>query len=168
MQARKAEQADVEQIHPPIEAVTDALSFRIARFNLLNERLGGANFQNRLGVTLNEWRVIGLTEALSPAVVSDVRKMLLMDKGQLSRVVSGLVGRGFLTTHPSQEDRRVVTLSLTRAGRELHGRVLAEAAMRNESVVGCFTPDECAEFLRLLDKLTAHSIERAKAEGVTL
>ena len=167
MQANRAKKAGGEKIHPEILSVTDALSFRVARFNLLNERLGGMNFQKRLGVTLNEWRVIGLTEALAPATVSDVRKMLLMDKGQLSRSVRGLVARGLLLTHTSPEDRRAVTLSLTGKGRVLHGKVLAEAAMRNESVVGCFTAEESAEFLRLLDKLTAHSIARAEAEGIT-
>ena len=135
MKANSAKKAVGEKIHPEILSVTDALSFRVARFSLLNERLGGMNFQKRLGVTLNEWRVIGLTEALAPATVSDVRKMLLMDKGQLSRSVRGLVARGLLLTHPSPEDPPAVTLSLTANGRVLHGHALAYASLRHDTVV---------------------------------
>lgn len=167
MQQNKARCLEEVRIHPPIAAITDALTFRVARFNRLIERMGGMNFQSRLGITLNEWRVIGLTEALGAVAVSEVRKVLVMDKGQMSRIVSGLVARGFVLSEASLEDRRVVTLSLTAEGRKLHADVLAEAAQRNEGVAGCFTPAECSEFLRLLDKLTAHSIARAEAEGMT-
>ena len=41
MQANRAKKAEGEKIHPEILSVTDALSFRVARFSLLNERLGG-------------------------------------------------------------------------------------------------------------------------------
>lgn len=165
MTATQAVVPDDMRVHPPIAAITDALSFRIARFNRLIERMGGANFQSRLGITLNEWRLIGIIEALSNATVSDVRRVLVMDKGQMSRVSSGLVERGLIVASPSRNDGRVMTLSLTDMGRQLHADVLAEASLRNERLSGCFTPDECAEFLRLLDKLTSHTLARAEAEG---
>jgi DNA-binding MarR family transcriptional regulator len=168
MQVTQTRVSDQERVHPPITAITDALSFRVARFNRLIERMGGMNFQSRLGITLNEWRVIGITEALGAATVSDVRKMLVMDKGQMSRITSGLVERGYIASQPSQGDRRVITLALTEQGRALHADVLAEATLRNEYMSNCFTSEECAEFLRLLDKLTAHTLKRAEAEGAAL
>ncbi|MCW1956752.1 MAG: MarR family winged helix-turn-helix transcriptional regulator [Roseobacter sp.] len=155
-----------DRIHPPIADITDVLSFRVARFNRLIERMGGTNFQSRLGITLNEWRVIGITEALGAATVSQVRKMLVMDKGQMSRIARGLVARGLIVSRPSSGDRRVMALALTEAGRTIHAQVLAEAAHRNERLSGCFSADECSEFLRLLDKLTEHTLKRAEAEGI--
>ena len=154
------------QIHPPIAAIEDALSFRVARFNLINDRLGGANFVKRFGITLNEWRVIGLTHSADRPTHSDIRKTLLMDKGQLSRIVSSLGERGLLHVKEAESDKRAIQLELSAEGQELHDHILTEASRRNESVASCFTAEECAEFLRLLDKLTDHAVMRAASEGI--
>lgn len=154
------------RIHPPIRAITDALTFRTARLNLLLDRLGGSNFQKRFGITLNEWRVIGLAHATDHATVANIRAKLAMDKGQLSRTVSGLSERGLLRTAAGTADRRVTHISLTPEGRALHDEILAEATSRNEKVVSCLDAAECAEFLRLLDKLTALAESRARQEDV--
>ena len=53
-------------IHPPIETILDALSFRLARLNALNERIGSQHFRRKYDMSLNEWRVLGLTCALEP------------------------------------------------------------------------------------------------------
>lgn len=154
------------RIHPPINTITDALTFRTARFNLLLERLGSGNFRKRFGITLNEWRVIGLTHATEKATVTSIRAELSMDKGQLSRTVSSLADRGLVRTATGTTDRRVIQVSLSPQGRTLHDEVLAEVISRNEQVVGCLGAGECAEFLRLLDKLTALAEARARQEGV--
>lgn len=153
-------------VHPPITAITDTLTFRTARFNLLLDRLGGSNFQKRFGITLNEWRVIGLTRATEKATVASIRAELAMDKGQLSRTVSSLAKRGLLETASGKTDRRVSHISLTPDGHALHDQILAEAISRNEKVVSCLSETECAEFLRLLGKLTDLAETRARQEGV--
>lgn len=160
------ETTSTQSAHPPISAITHALTFRVARFNLLLERMGMRNFQERCGVTLNEWRVIGLSHALESPSVADLRRTLQMDKGQLSRIVSGLVKRALVTTTPHEDDKRVITIRLTHAGRQMHNRILAETAERNARVTSCLTAEETTEFLQLLDKLTALAETRAESEGI--
>ncbi len=154
------------KIHPPIAVIEDALSFRVAQFNLINDRLGAMNFVARFGITLNEWRVIGLTHSGDRPTHSDVRRQLIMDKGQMSRIVRSLSERGFLQTQEAESDKRALRLELSTEGRILHDHILAEASRRNEAVASCFTAEECREFLRLLGKLTDHAIVRAAEEGV--
>lgn len=157
---------ETQGAHPPIDAITDALSFRIARFNLLNERLGAAQFVKRFGITLNEWRVIGLAASMEKPSVSQIRAVMLIDKGQLSRVVAGLTERGLIVTNPSAEDKRVICVGLTDDGEALHAQAIANLKDRNEKTVACLSAGETAEFLRILDMLTSAAESRIAEDGL--
>ena len=73
--------------------------------------------------------------------------------------------RGALATAPDPQDARRIVLSVTPAGRRLHDEVLEFAAERNEAVVAPLTREECAEFLRLLTKITRHNEDLAELAG---
>ena len=164
-EAENGETENGERIHPPIGRISDALSFRLVRLVGINERSGGRWSRRVFGLSLNEWRVMGLAHELAPATAAQIGKMLQMDKGQVSRIVQTLVEKGYLVARPSARDARVAILDLTDAGRVLHDRVLAYAAIRNEMVVSSLSREECATFMRLLEKITAHNedlLERAE------
>ena len=152
-------------VHPPIRSIREALSFRIARLAALNERAGSYHFQATLGLRLNEWRVLGLVASCAPAptTFAELRDILLIDKGQLSRVVAGLVGRELLQSRPLDSDARQVSLTLTDEGRAVHDVALSFTQTRNEVVVSSLTPDECRTFLRLLDRVLTHNEALARA-----
>ena len=154
----RIEGSDVEgAIHPPINNLLDALTFKLARLVALNFHAGSRKFRDAYGLSLNQWRVIGLVNALTPVTFGRIRRILVMDKGQLSRVIKQLTDRGLLVTHPAADDARAVELSLTKMGRELHDKVLIFTSQRNEAVVETLTQEECCEFLRILKKITAHN-----------
>lgn len=146
-----------ERIHPPIHAITDALTFRIARLNAVNERAGIHWFRKEHDLSLNEWRILGLTHALEPVAFQTIRDILIMDKGQLSRAIKALGARGLIETKAAQGDARAIELVTTEVGKVLHDKVLAFTAERNESVVAALSPAECREFLRLLRKMSDHN-----------
>ena len=157
----------ITRVHPPIRSIRDALSFRIARMAAINERAGGFYFQNELGLRLNEWRVLGLVAAAGVAAFSDIRDQLLIDKGQLSRVVASLVARGLLENRPSVTDARQVDLSLTADGRALHDRGIAFTAERNEAMADVLSARECEQLLDMLDRLIAHNEALQQQRGVS-
>ena len=157
---------DWRRVHPPIHSVLDALTFRMARLVAVNDLEGTLRFREAYGLSLNEWRVIGVVHALAPVTFGRVRRILVMDKGQLSRVVKVLSDRGLLLTRPGADDARSVDLSLSDAGETLHDAVLEFTAERNEHVVATLTRDECREFMRLLQKLTAHNEMLSELAGV--
>lgn len=144
-------------IHPAADNITELLSFRLARLVAVNEQAGNQWTSTVYNLRLNEWRVLGLTRALEPVGFQEITRRLMMDKGQLSRIVKALVNRGVISASPSREDRRTVILSTTPQGRDLHDRVLPFAQQRNEAVVGSLTPAEYAEFSRILQKITDHN-----------
>jgi len=153
-------------VHPPIDTILDALTFRLARLTAVNHHTGSEKFREAFGLSLNEWRVIGVVNALSPITFGRLRNVLVMDKGQLSRVVKQLTARGILLTNPTPDDARVVELSLTESGAVLHNKVLKFTAMRNEVVVETLTREECLEFMRILQKITAHNEQLSELAGL--
>jgi len=62
----------------------------------------------------------------------------------VSKMVYGLVKRGFVRRRPSRVDRRRVTLSLTPLGREVLESVFAEARARLSSVLSTLSDEERA------------------------
>lgn len=156
----------MQVVHPPVHSILDALTFRLARLVAVNELSGNMHFREAFGLSLNEWRVIGVVHALSPITFGRVRKILLMDKGQLSRVIKQLADQGILVTRPAENDARKVEITLTGQGSELHDRVLKFTAERNEHVVETLTPAECREFMRILQKITSHNEMLSEFSGV--
>jgi len=167
MERDAADSGAQTQVHPPIHSILDAIAFRLARLAAVNERAGTVRFRSAYGISLNEWRVLGLAHALAPATVSAIRKVLLMDKGQLSRTVRQLSDAGLIETRPARNDSRSVEVTLTEAGQGLHNRILEFSRERNEAVVETLTPEECRELMRLLQKITAHNEELAMLAGLT-
>lgn len=155
-----------QPVHPPITSLMDALSFRIARLAAVNERTGNALFRERFGLKLPEWRVLGMTHAMQPVPFNQLYRYLVMDKGQLSRTVKALTERGLIEILPSDLDARQIQLCTTEAGRDLHDRALTYTRERNEVTVEPLTPEECTEFMRILNKISAHNEDLALLAGV--
>src|SRR5262249_22283032 len=76
-----------------------------------------------------------------------------LDKGQMSRVISSLVKRGFVTRDKGARKGVVVHLSLTPPGRQLYSQLIAIAGERNDRFAACPTPQERAALLSALPKL---------------
>ncbi|MCP4072008.1 MAG: winged helix-turn-helix transcriptional regulator [Hyphomicrobiales bacterium] len=152
--------------HPPISTILDALTFQLARLVAINHQTGTRVFHDEYGLSLNEWRILGLAYALKPATIRTIRKILLMDRGQMSRVVRKISERGLIKTRPSAMDSRTVEVSLTEAGEKLHNRVLKFTAERNALVVGSLTENECREFMRILQKIILHNDRLSALTGV--
>lgn len=151
--------------HPPVNTIEDTLTFKIARFAALNARDGAVIFRRAFGLTLNEWRVLGLVAAHAPLGLNRLADLVLMDKGQLSRTVQGLVAHGNLASTTCPEDARKVALTLTDRGRARHAAMLEFARARNEEVVTPLSPAETRVFLAMLDRLLAFNETLVRTNG---
>lgn len=142
---------------PAVTKITDALSFRISRLAAINERSGSVHFQKAFGLRLNEWRVLGLAHAGNPIPFALIHATLLVDKGQLSRIVRSLVDRGLLEAHVCATDARQTEIYTTPEGSALHDRVLAFTIERNATMTAVLSEEEIDVFRQLLDRLLVHT-----------
>jgi DNA-binding MarR family transcriptional regulator len=151
----RMDKAVARSLHPPVHDIRDMISFRLSNLVAANDRVGQGWMQTQFGLSLNEWRVLGLTFALEPVIVSEVKNILHIDKGQLSRVIKSMVERGYIRSEPRSDDQRFTELRMAARGRALHQKMLAYSTKRNNALLEGFTPEEARELFRLLDKIRA-------------
>jgi len=142
------------KIDPPRD-IRDVLMFRIARLATIGDRTGQSRLSGEFGLSLGEWRVLGVICARPPITLAELAGELYLDKGQLSRTVSILIDGGLVEPSPGTHDRRRTLFEPTVKGRRLHKKVLEFAFTRHSEWMGALNPSERSEFIRLLDKVTA-------------
>ncbi|HMN71402.1 MAG TPA: MarR family transcriptional regulator [Rhodoblastus sp.] len=131
------------------------LMYRIVRLAKIGDRTGQLVISRRFGLNVGDWRVLGAIHALAPVTLAGLARELYIDKGQLSRTVSGLIETGLVSHRASTSDRRQNFFGTTARGRKLHGEVLAYITRRNVELLADLDAAEQAEFFRLLDKIGA-------------
>ena len=134
--------------------IRDMLMYRIARLATIGDRTGQMVISRKFGLNVGDWRVFGALHALAPVTLAGLARELYIDKGQLSRTVSGLIEAGLVSHRESQSDRRQNFFEATAKGKKLHSDVLAYITRRNIELLGDLDAAEQAEFDRLLDKVT--------------
>ncbi len=73
-------------------------------------------------LTVNDMHVIEAIDIHEPKNMSTVAKSLMVTTGTLTISVNGLVKKGYVERTRSEEDRRVVLVSLTEKGRKAYGQ----------------------------------------------
>lgn len=127
--------------------------------NLLS-RGAELRYRREFGVSLWEWRSIALLgAAAAPLSLNELARSAGIDKSQMSRVVSGLSGRGLVLREADVADGRGVRLALSRAGRKLYDGLIRAAAERNHAFLGCLSASE----RKSLDAALAKLAGRARA-----
>lgn len=156
----KKQKSTNSNVHPKVRAMSDVVAFRLALLVAAHERDGSYWLKKEFELTLIEWRVLGLSKEFEPIIFKDIRLMLNIDKGQLSRAVKHLVSRDILFTNISKKDARLVEIHTTSKGKKLHDEVLKFSILRNELIVKNLTKLECQEFFRLLEKISSVKLEK--------
>ena len=134
--------------------IRELLSYHLHRVANLLSRGAELRYRREFGVSLWEWRTVALLGgALEPQSLNELARAAGMDKGQMSRVVSGLTRRKIVFRETDANDGRSIRLSLTRSGRTLYQKLIGAAAERNDAFLGCLTAKERAALEAIMSKL---------------
>ena len=145
--------------------IRDLLSYRLHTVANLLSRGAELRYRREFGVSLWEWRTVALlgaaTEALS---LGELAHAAGIDKGQMSRVVSGLAKRRIVLREAHPGDGRGIHLTLTKTGRKLYEGLIRAAGERDAAFRNCLTKDERAALDRVLLKLAGQARELIQDE----
>lgn len=92
-------------------------------------------------------RVLQDHDPLSLIALGD---LLVCERGSPSRLVQGLVDRGLIERVPSSADKRMVTLTLTKKGREMATKVSSVEAQFYQDTASLVKDASLSEILHLL------------------
>lgn len=145
------QRAAAQAPHDPLDELYRRPGFLIRRaqqiaVSLFLEETGA------LGVTNSQYGILLVLKHRPGIDQISVAKLLGLDRSTTALVMSKLEKAGLIERCIGAHDRRRHNLQLTRAGEKMLER-LAEPARRAQArVLSPFSPEERAEFLRLLDK----------------
>jgi len=104
-------------------------------------------------VSFSQWRVLMCLRDGLAHTCADISRELSHDKGSMTRLIDQLEARDYLRRERDAEDRRLVFLELTPAGRSAaEGLVVKVVAYFNNLLDG-FSEDEVKRLVELLRKL---------------
>lgn len=113
-------------------------------------------------VTANDMHVIEAVGVGSPKNMTSVAKALMVTTGTLTISVNGLVKKGFVERTRSEEDRRVVLISLTQKGKQVYKQHQQFHREMVESVVEQLTEEEKVILEKTLSNLNRFFKEKKK------
>jgi DNA-binding MarR family transcriptional regulator len=149
----------------PRITIKELLSYRLHRVANAISRGAALHYRRQFNVSLGEWRALALLGAESPQTLNGLAKAAGLDKAQMSRIITGLVDRGYIARDTLPGERRTAQLTLTRKGERIFLGLIDAAAKRNDAFLACLTPEELAALDSALAKLGALARALAAAES---
>ncbi len=105
------------------------------------------------GLTPSQFGVLETLYHLGPLCQGEISHKLLKSTGNITLVLDNLEKRGLIERQRSREDRRMVTIVLTEAGRELIERVFPRQAALIAEAFSPLSPEEQRTLGELCKKL---------------
>lgn len=130
----------------------DSLGYLLKTNHMLLHECAGRVFANH-DITFIQWLALVKMKEGYAETASDLCRSLSHDNGAVTRIVDQLETRGFVERERSVQDRRVVKLSITEAGRAKLEELTPPFIMNLNDALAPFSADEFAELNRLLGKL---------------
>lgn len=113
-------------------------------------------YRDRFGLSIPEWRVIAHLGKSGSVSVREIHRRVDMDKSKVSRAAARLEENGLVTKAVNPSDRRLVSLELTEAGRQLVAEI-SPLARQFEAGVLARLGDDGPAFQEVLSRLMAET-----------
>jgi DNA-binding MarR family transcriptional regulator len=108
------------------------------------------------------YRVSSTLSLRGDMTMSELGSTLTVPLSTATRIADWLVDNGYVERHSDPEDRRIVRVTLTTLGRELHQTIDRYVRQRIRQVLAHLTDEECATLLKLMGKVVSSLKEEAK------
>lgn len=124
------------------------LSLASARYNAAMERA-----LKPLGLDQARWRVLVVLAEDGPQSIGFIAEAAVSKASTLSRIIGRMQAGGLVDVAPRTSDNRVVEVSLTAKGRELHDRSRVASSRIFHRAANRFAPEELETLNGLLGRL---------------
>lgn len=108
-------------------------------------------------LNISEWRVLHFISIFGPVCAADIISTLGIDKTTVSRCITSLHSSKYISLAPNPEDRRKTLVSLTKAGRAMHGKIAPIDQAADQSFENVLSKSEMASLRKITRKLRAHA-----------
>jgi len=165
---QKSKRADPAPANPArddrLAPITAMMSSRLMVLANLLKRGAILRYRRLAGLSSVEFGLVASLGRRPPMSVATLAEAVGMDKGQISRALTGLVSRKLVSRAVNPRDNREVLVCLTRTGLVAHETIVAGALERNQRLLELFGKEEAAVLLGQIDVLTDMAAKMLEAE----
>jgi len=138
---------------PDILWLEDYLPYRVAVVGARMLREGARVYKRRPDpLTTPEWRILGILANFEPLVASEISKISMLDKVMVSRTLARMVRRDFVVRKRARQDRRVLEVTLTKAGWAYYRSLVPKLREQEAVMRSVLTPKEIETLFSMLDR----------------
>ena len=141
-------------------AFQDFITYRMSRVQAQLNAQAGAVLRQHGDLTPARWRILSLIASGAPTRLMEICRLSGMDKGQVSRNLSRLVGAGLLKSERDANDLRSQRIEITETGRETVDRIFPIMRARHQYLLDQLPEDDLNALRRALDVLEQASAKR--------
>lgn len=145
-------------------AYRNLLSYHVTSTADVLRRGAAMHMRREHDVSLAQVRTLALIENLQPVRLRDVAADAGADKAQISRVVSSLVSRGYVSRRTITGDARSAHLELTESGRYKVEAIWRTLGERDDRLRTSLQPAEAGQLIALLARVRKAADELAASE----
>ncbi|WP_407313914.1 MarR family winged helix-turn-helix transcriptional regulator [Desulfosporosinus sp. SB140] len=114
---------------------------------------------NNLDITTEQWVILNAVHHNSGASQTDLARVSLKDKTNVTRILDLLVKKGYVNRNIDVKDRRIYSITLTDLGENVLEQLIQISDKANRTFIRDLNQDDYAEFADTLKKLLS-SIEK--------
>jgi DNA-binding MarR family transcriptional regulator len=141
------------------ESLDDLFLYRLTRLF----STGGAPVirlcEGRHGITRREWRLIAALALHGPMQSSELALRIHLERGRTSKGVMDLAEKKLVSRTVRPNDRRLVDVALTEAGRAVYDALFPEVAGVNRELLSALSAQEVGQLDALLGRLQVRADE---------
>jgi DNA-binding MarR family transcriptional regulator len=130
------------------------IGYLISRAYAMNRAQLEAEFEGE-DINFTQWRVLMCLRDEIASTCADISRELSHDKGSMTRILDQLEERRFIHRKRNKDDRRLVFLTLTAAGRATVNRLVPKLVNYYNDLLQDFSPQDVELLTRLLTRLRA-------------
>lgn len=153
--------AKVDDGQPDLTRIFDTIEYPLAyRLTYLANAIvfpAYADIKRDFGLVRAEYILLACLSHFDALTAQDVARISRRPRNTISRAVHRMLNESYLERAPDPVDARQAKLRITPAGREIHARVSAYLARRQEAVLAGLTPDERQTLSTLMKKAALHA-----------
>lgn len=131
----------------------DLFLYRSTRLLSVASSLVIRQCEGRYGITRREWRLIAVLAERGSMLSSELASHAHLQRSRTSAAVTSLVTKKLVERHQRPNNRRLVDVRLTDAGKVLHGALMPFVVQLNKDLLCALTPDEARTLDRILTAL---------------
>ena len=146
----------------PRENTLQLQEFLPYRLAVLAKAIGlsfSKTYGEKFGITNQQWRVMFALARRANCSASFVVQHAALDKVQVSRAVTGLIGMNLVARRADDADRRHSVLNMTKKGWKIYDKIVPEAVAFEAKLKDALDEREVKDLDKLLSKLTGKAAE---------